>query len=173
MKEYFLANIIYFGGFPGGTAIKNQPANLRDKGDVGSIPGLGRSSGVGNGNPFQYSYLESFMDRGARWAIVRGAAKSHMWLGDQTTANVHALLCVFTRFTLTAVSWGLIFLKENWIEAPGQLCDFLKVTGSQEAEKKSRHVLTELQASLGSLYALLPLSSSSPSLTFTYWNCRS
>ena len=90
---YFLANIIYFGGFPGGTAIKNQPANLRDKRDVGSIPGLGQSSGVGNGNPFQYSYLESFMDRGARWAIVRGVAQSQMQLSTHT-------LLLFCQLTL-------------------------------------------------------------------------
>ena len=42
----------------------------------GSIPGLGRSPGEGNGNPFQYSCLENSMDRGARRAIVHGAAMS-------------------------------------------------------------------------------------------------
>ena len=41
-----------------------------DEGDKGSIPGLGRSSGGGNGNPLQYSCLENPMDRGAWWAIV-------------------------------------------------------------------------------------------------------
>ena len=41
-------------GFPGDSAIKNLPANA---GDIGSIPGLGRSSGEGNGNPLQYSFL--------------------------------------------------------------------------------------------------------------------
>jgi len=40
------------------------------------IPGLGRSPGAGNGNPLQYSCLENPMDRGARWAIVHGVAKS-------------------------------------------------------------------------------------------------
>ena len=42
----------------------------------GSIPGLGRSPGEGNGNPLQYSCLETSMDRGARRAIVHGAAMS-------------------------------------------------------------------------------------------------
>ena len=42
--------------------VKNLPANV---GDWGSIPGLGRSSGEGNGNPLQYSYLENSTDRGA------------------------------------------------------------------------------------------------------------
>ena len=62
-------------GFPGGTVIKNPPANARDTGDAGSIPGSGRSSGGGNGNPLQYSCLENPMDRGAWWATIRRVAK--------------------------------------------------------------------------------------------------
>ena len=42
-------------GFPGGSVVKNLPANAGDLGDMGSIPGLGRSLGGGHGNPFQYS----------------------------------------------------------------------------------------------------------------------
>ena len=49
-------------GFPDGLLVKNRPANV---GDVGSVPGLGRSSGGGNGNLLQYSCLENSMDRGA------------------------------------------------------------------------------------------------------------
>ena len=45
--------------------VKNLPAKAGDKRDVGSIPGSERSRGVGNGNPFQYSYLEDPIDRGA------------------------------------------------------------------------------------------------------------
>ena len=45
-------------------------------GDAGSIPGSGRSPGEGNGNPFQYSFLENSMDRGAWPAIVLGVTKS-------------------------------------------------------------------------------------------------
>ena len=41
-----------------------------------TYPGSGRSSGVGNGNPLQYSYLDSSMGRGAWWATVHGVAKS-------------------------------------------------------------------------------------------------
>ena len=69
-------------GFPGGAVVKNLPANAGiagdagDVGDVGSIPGLGRSLGVGNGNPLQYSCLENSMDRGAWRAIVYGVSKS-------------------------------------------------------------------------------------------------
>ena len=49
-------------GFPGGSVVKNLPANAAD---AGSIPGLGRSPGEGNGNPLQYSCLENTMDGGA------------------------------------------------------------------------------------------------------------
>ena len=45
--------------------VKNLPANAGDIGDVGLIPGLGRSPAEGNGNPLWYSCLENFMDRGA------------------------------------------------------------------------------------------------------------
>ena len=45
-------------GFPGDAVIKNPPANAGDTKDEGSIPGLGRFPGVGNGNPLQYSCLE-------------------------------------------------------------------------------------------------------------------
>ena len=53
-------------GFPGGSVVKNPPANA---GDAAFIPGLGRSPGEGNGNPLQYSYLGNPMERGALWAI--------------------------------------------------------------------------------------------------------
>ena len=56
--------------------VKNLPAHAGDTGDVGLIPGSGRSPGGGNGNPLQYSCLENPMDRGAWWAIVHGVAKS-------------------------------------------------------------------------------------------------
>ena len=45
----------FLTGSPGGAVVKNPPANAGDTGDMGSIPGSGRSSGVGNGNLLQYS----------------------------------------------------------------------------------------------------------------------
>ena len=56
--------------------VKNVPANAGDAGDMGLIPGLGRSLGAGNGNPLQYSFLDEFMDRGAWWTTVHGVSKS-------------------------------------------------------------------------------------------------
>ena len=52
-------------GFPGGSVVKNLPGNVGDTGDLGLIFGSGRSLEGGNGNPLQYSCLESSMDRGA------------------------------------------------------------------------------------------------------------
>ena len=60
--------------------VKNPPANAGDARDVGLIPGSGRSSGVGTGDPLQYSCLGHPVDRGAWWAADRGAAKSWTWL---------------------------------------------------------------------------------------------
>ena len=56
--------------------VKNPPANVGDVKDKGSIPGLGRSPGGGNGNPFQCSYLENSMDRGAWQATVHSIAQN-------------------------------------------------------------------------------------------------
>ena len=68
-------------GWPSGSEVK---ASARNAGDLGSIPGSGRSPGEGNGNPLQYSRLENPMDRGAWWATVHGVAKSRTRLSDFT-----------------------------------------------------------------------------------------
>ena len=59
--------------FPGGSDGKESAFSV---GDLGLIPGLGRSLGEGNGNPLQYSCLENPMDGGAWRATVHGVAKS-------------------------------------------------------------------------------------------------
>ena len=60
--------------------VKNLPASAGDIRDVGSIPGLGRSPGEGNGNPLQYSCQDNRVDRGAWWATVHMVSKSQTWL---------------------------------------------------------------------------------------------
>ena len=72
---YTYTNIRTYRGFPGGSVVKNLLANAGNAGDVSSTPDSRRSPGGGNGNPLQYSCLENFMDRGAWWATVHGAAK--------------------------------------------------------------------------------------------------
>ena len=66
-------------GFPGSSDGKVSAYNA---GDLGSIPGSGRSPGEGNGNPLQYSCLENPMDQGAWWATIHGVAKSRTRLSD-------------------------------------------------------------------------------------------
>ena len=61
---------------------KEPACNAGDAGDLGSILGLGRSPGEGNGNPLQYSCLESPMDGGAWQAAVIGVAKSRIQLSN-------------------------------------------------------------------------------------------
>ena len=66
-------------GVPGGSEVKNPPANA---GDSGWLLGSGRAPGEGNGNPLQSSCLENSMNRGAWWATVHRVAKSWTRLSD-------------------------------------------------------------------------------------------
>ena len=66
-------------GFPCSSVSKESACST---GDPGSIPGLGRSPGEGNGNPLQYPCLENLMDRETWWAAVDGVAKSQVLLSD-------------------------------------------------------------------------------------------
>ena len=68
-------------GFSGGSDGKASACN---GGDLGPIPGLGRSAGEGNGNPLQYSCLENPLDGGAWWATVQVFAKSQIRLSNFT-----------------------------------------------------------------------------------------
>ena len=83
MKNYLIGLkgsthiLVFLGGSDG-------KASTYNAGDLGSIPGLGRSPGEGNGKPLQYSCLENPTDRGAWYAIVHGVAKSWTRLSDFT-----------------------------------------------------------------------------------------
>ena len=68
--------------------VKNMPANAGDAGNTGSIPGSGGTAGGGNGNPFQYSCLESPMERGAWQDTVHEVAKSQIKLSMQAQHSV-------------------------------------------------------------------------------------
>ena len=83
-----LSAVVIKQGFPGGTVLNNPSMNAEHARDSGSIPGLGRSPGTGNGNPLLYSCLENQINRGAWWAIVHGVAKSRTRLS--THARTHA-----------------------------------------------------------------------------------
>ena len=71
-KASILWHSAFFMGFPGGAEVKASACSV---GDLGSIPGSGRSPGEGNGNPLQYSCLENPMDGGIWWATVHGSQR--------------------------------------------------------------------------------------------------
>ena len=71
--------------------VKNPPDNAGDSRDAGSLPGSGRSPGVGNGNPLQYSCLENSMDRGAWWVTVPGS----QGVGHNLAHTVHYTVSIF------------------------------------------------------------------------------
>jgi len=86
-------------GSSGGTVVKNPPANAGDARDIGLIPGSGRPSGEGNGNPLQYSCLEN--SHGQRCLVgysPYGVTKSQTWLRDQHT-HIHTQLWVTINIT--------------------------------------------------------------------------
>ena len=65
--------------------VKNLPVNVGDTGDMGSIPGSGRSARVGYGSPPQYSCLRNSTDRGYLWAIVYGITRSQTQMSTEYT----------------------------------------------------------------------------------------
>ena len=69
--------------------VKNLPSSTGDTRDAGSIPGLGRYPGEGNGNLLQYTCLENLMDRGAWKATVHGTSKSQTRLSISTQDTGH------------------------------------------------------------------------------------
>ena len=79
------------------TVVKNPPANAGDARHAGSIPGSGKSLGVGNGNPLQYTCMENSMDRGAWWAAVHGITKSWTRLKRLSSSSSSRALGVKTK----------------------------------------------------------------------------
>ena len=76
VSSHFLQRYELFWGFPGGSVVKNLPANAEALGDTGLIPGWGRSPGEGNGKSLQYSCLGNPMDRRDWWAALNGITES-------------------------------------------------------------------------------------------------
>ena len=96
-------------GFPGGSLVKNPPANA---GDAGSIPGSGRSPGGGNGNPLQYSCLENPMDRAWR-ATVHSHTKELDTTEQLNTSNRSVSSWIYPFLKTFAISLG-IYNQEAW-----------------------------------------------------------
>ena len=97
--------------FPSGLEVKVSASNA---GDLGSIPGSGRSPGEGNGNPLQYSCLENPRDGGAWWAAIYGVAQSRTRLKRLSSSNqahpqlgiVFALAPFFSFFPELCLHWS-------------------------------------------------------------------
>ena len=114
-------------GFPGGSVVKNPPANAGATEDSGLIPGLGRFPGEGIGNPLQYSCLENPMNRGVWWATAHGISKESdttEWLSmhthipkgaHYTHVHVHTHTHTHTRL------WGKI-KDRNTVYERSQIC---------------------------------------------------
>ena len=75
-------SLTHYKGVPGGSVIKNVPANAGAAGNAGSVPRLGRPPGEGNDNALQYFCRENSMDRGAWWATVHGVTENWTRLSD-------------------------------------------------------------------------------------------
>ena len=91
-----------FKGFPGGSEGKASACNA---GDLGLIPGSGRSPGEGNGNPLQYSCLENPKNGGTWWATVHGVSKSRL---SDFTFKVYNIIIWLTYF-MKGWPWNLLF----------------------------------------------------------------
>ena len=90
--------------------VKSLPANAGDTRDAGLIPELGRSPGVGNGNPLQYSCLENSVDRGTWWATVHGGLKEK----DTTEHTAHCTHYTLQRGICTGIK-DLEVGRLSWI----------------------------------------------------------
>ena len=131
-------------GFPDGAVVKKQPANAGAARDMDSIPGSGRSLGVGNGNPLQYSCLGNPTEISGAWRVtVHGVAKS------RTQRNAHAHTHTHTH-THTQISdkhpafqkvWLAGELKNSmsesmWVQSLMRELRSCKLHGAPKKEKK-------------------------------------
>ena len=101
-------------GFPGGSVVKNPPANTGVTGDKVSIPGWGRSPGGGNGNPNPVFLLGNPMDRGACRTIAHGVAESQTRLSDWA--------CIYTALATGGQSVGLLLVSWVFLSLYHPLC---------------------------------------------------
>ena len=105
-------------GFPGGAMVTNLPANAGRAQDAGSIPGLGRSPGRGNGNLLQYFLPRKFHDRGAWQATVHGVTKSRTQLINW--AHIHMIEFLKNHSCVAVLNWNsssMIFFLWSWERA--------------------------------------------------------
>ena len=145
------------------SVVKNLPANAEAPGDASSVPGLGRSHGVGNGNPLQYSCLENSMDRGDWQATVHGVIKSRAQPSAMRTHThthsphwkAHPSFCTTQAWVLLAKLWcecawptemALAKLRGAWgpggLPAKWYICSFPE--RGEETERQALRFLSSL-----------------------------
>ena len=152
-------------GFPGGSVVKNPPA-----GDTGSIPGLGRSPGEGNGSPLQYSCLGNSMDRGAWWAQSMRSQKSWTWFSDRTTCSTFQTTEEGTCLSVRLQCGDLVTLITSLLlKTLGCLQSFSEQSGVNSAETTSH--LTQKQPLWCSSSGCLTHRGSPPFLAFAALSC--
>ena len=131
-------------GFPGDSVDKESACNARD---LGLIPGSGSSSGGGNGNPLQYSWLENPMDRGAWWAAVHGVVKSrtqqstdHMTLSRPTLDAASTFKVASSCYQITETNLCL------WVKSYQARFRAARIScqGAQCKSRNSRHLLCNI-----------------------------
>ena len=113
-------------------------ASASNAGDLGSIPGSGRSPGEGSGNPLQYYCLENPMDGGAWWATVHGVAKSRTRLSNLTFTNFHFHnIEYYAQLEIMLIEVLLTGKKRN-------TCNILSKTQTQDENLESSNCVTNL-----------------------------
>ena len=105
--------------FPGGSVVKNLPANAGASGDTGSVPGLGRSPGGGNGKSLQYFLPGKFHGQRSLAVYIHGVAKGQTWLSTHTKSSLYIM---YTNILLD------LSFANTFSQAVACLCIFLVVS---------------------------------------------
>ena len=114
-------------GFPGVSVVKNPPANSGVARDTGLIPGSWRSPGIGNGNLFQYSCLENFLDKRTWWYSpwchkesntteyiqVREKQRLQTWAGSLFRLKVHVFMCSSQNFKKQSFQSQILHMSDS------------------------------------------------------------
>ena len=113
LKETLMFSCLTFYDFPGSSAGKESACQCRRPRSMGSIPGLGRSSGGEHGNPLQYSCLGNSMDRGAWRATVHGVAKSRTCLSNRAHISISNCLAS-SQLWKSELTWNKAHRSGTW-----------------------------------------------------------
>ena len=155
-------------GLPGGSVVKNPPSSAGDPADGGSIPGLGRSSSGGNGNPLQCSGQENLMERGAWRATVHGVTKSGPRLSEH--AHVHTQT---GRDSEVHVHWIGIHRFHGSILLIASLSTAWATASKRVRTVYQQHLVSVLDCLSGMAFACILLLCSVPSMIYSEWTASS